>query len=457
MIDQQVENTAAAFYKNPDQLKQRYEVNQKLLDLLALNRIKEMQDAAARQIQLEMAQEQNAEGGIATVADKLANQVGEATKQDIAKNVMMTAQQDMQRKQQAVDQMAEGVASNPVQDFSSSFNRGGIVAFQTGGSTGLVDPETAKIAAEKRLELLKMDPSAEAKKERDELERFVKSAERAAEQKRLSEEVYTGATQKMSPDEELRRMLLAMSGGANAVESLRIAAAEDISRKEQQRAAQQKALEARNKYQQGILGEEMARGKDTYAAGKEAKEGIMGVQKQLLGNVSAERKAEFEAEQELKRARMQQLQRTGEERMYQEWAARRRKLNQDDDPRLFFMEYKGVPGTLTNVREAADAVVAAFSAGGTDYKMFKDIYKNKGAEAANAYRRKREAEIYASRGVDPASLGYKTSGGGAGPTPAASPQVLPLPKTKGELEKDKVYATVHGPAVWNGTQFTIPK
>lgn len=63
MIDQTIQNKADAYKDKPEELQQQYAVKQDLLDLLALQRIKSEKEAAAREMQLQMAEQQAQQGG----------------------------------------------------------------------------------------------------------------------------------------------------------------------------------------------------------------------------------------------------------------------------------------------------------------------------------------------------------------------------------------------------------
>jgi hypothetical protein len=62
MIDQEVNSRVAAYKGNPQALQQKYAVSQQLIDLLALQKIKSMQESAAREMQMQLAQQQAANG-----------------------------------------------------------------------------------------------------------------------------------------------------------------------------------------------------------------------------------------------------------------------------------------------------------------------------------------------------------------------------------------------------------
>ena len=54
-IDQEIQRKVDAYRSNPQALQQRYAQNQQLIDLLALQKLKSEKDAAAKQMQLQMA------------------------------------------------------------------------------------------------------------------------------------------------------------------------------------------------------------------------------------------------------------------------------------------------------------------------------------------------------------------------------------------------------------------
>jgi hypothetical protein len=56
-MDEEVQRKVDAYRANPQQLMQRYQQNQELIDLLALQKLKSEKDAAARDMQLKMQQQ----------------------------------------------------------------------------------------------------------------------------------------------------------------------------------------------------------------------------------------------------------------------------------------------------------------------------------------------------------------------------------------------------------------
>ena len=62
-INQDFQNRVDAYKGNPEALTQRYQQNQQLIDLLALQKIKSEKEAAVRQMQMQMSQQQAGRAG----------------------------------------------------------------------------------------------------------------------------------------------------------------------------------------------------------------------------------------------------------------------------------------------------------------------------------------------------------------------------------------------------------
>ena len=133
MIDQQVASRVAAYRGNPQALQQRYAMSQELIDLLALQKIKSEKEAAAREMQLKMAQQQAANGEApATVAEQREKEVMDLTKQEIASQRGDLLQQQERQKQARMQQLMSGVANAPGARNAmtqQAMAAGGIVAF----------------------------------------------------------------------------------------------------------------------------------------------------------------------------------------------------------------------------------------------------------------------------------------------------------------------------------------
>jgi len=142
-----VDDRVSAYQGNTKPLEQRYAMGQDLLDLLALQKIKSQKDAAARQMQLQMAQ-QNAQNGQAnmTVAQQREQEVNELTKNEMAQQRGDTAQK------QTSDLMA-GIAAAPGANAAAQPNAmaaGGIVGYAGGGAVGYFKGGDVDAARERR-------------------------------------------------------------------------------------------------------------------------------------------------------------------------------------------------------------------------------------------------------------------------------------------------------------------
>ena len=139
MIDQEVNSRVAAYKGNPQALQQKYAASQELIDLLALQKIKSMKEAAAREMQMQMAQQQAANGeSNATVADQREKEVMDMTKQELVQQRGELLQQEQTEQKQAMQKLMGGITN--AQGAASAMQpkamaAGGIVAFDNGGST----------------------------------------------------------------------------------------------------------------------------------------------------------------------------------------------------------------------------------------------------------------------------------------------------------------------------------
>jgi hypothetical protein len=129
MIDQAIQSRLDAYRGNPQALAQRYQMSQDLLDLLALQKIKSEKEAAAREMQLQMAQQR---GQPPTVAQQREQEVMNMTKQELAQQVGQVGQQQVQQQQAAMKKLMGGIAAAPgAQNVMppQAMAAGGIVAF----------------------------------------------------------------------------------------------------------------------------------------------------------------------------------------------------------------------------------------------------------------------------------------------------------------------------------------
>jgi len=143
MIDQDVNARAAAYRGNPQALQQKYAASQQLIDLLALQKIKSMQEAAAREMQMQMAQQQAANGeSNMTVAQQREKEVMDMTKQELAQQRGELAQQQQVDQKEAMQKLMSGIANAPGAASAmepQAMAAGGIVAFKEGDE--VEDPE----------------------------------------------------------------------------------------------------------------------------------------------------------------------------------------------------------------------------------------------------------------------------------------------------------------------------
>jgi hypothetical protein len=127
-IDSIVNTRADAFTNNPQALMQRYAMGQDLLDLLALQKLKQDKEAAARSLQMNMQAPQG------TIKDQLNSQVMDMTKQEVASSLAPGIQQQGQRMaaEQAQNMMGAGLPTQPAPALVGMAG-GGIVGYQEGG------------------------------------------------------------------------------------------------------------------------------------------------------------------------------------------------------------------------------------------------------------------------------------------------------------------------------------
>jgi len=143
MIDQEVASRVQEFKGKPAALQQQYAASQQLIDLLALQKIKSMQETAAREMQMQMAQQQAANGeSNSTIADQREKEVMDMTKQELAQQRGDLAKQQEREQQEAMQRLMGGIASAPGAANAMeprAMAAGGIVAFQSGNQ--VKDPE----------------------------------------------------------------------------------------------------------------------------------------------------------------------------------------------------------------------------------------------------------------------------------------------------------------------------
>jgi len=146
MIDPSVDQRVDAYRGNPQGLMDKFAQKHSLVDLLALQKLKDEKAAAIRETQLKMGQE----GTPPTIADQREQQVLAMTREEVAKQQsdMLQQQQQgqLQKMQQTINQnMPQGVMpqgglpSMPAPNVMppQAMAAGGIVHFDKGGDKGL--------------------------------------------------------------------------------------------------------------------------------------------------------------------------------------------------------------------------------------------------------------------------------------------------------------------------------
>jgi hypothetical protein len=139
-----VDDRVSAYMGNTKPLEQRYAMSQDLLDLLALQKIKSQKDAASRQMQMQMAQQQaqSGEAGM-TVAQQREKQVSELTKNELAQQRGDTAQQQNVEQQANLQKLMGGVASAPGAAIAAQPQ-----AMAAGGIVGYAGPEGSLVGGQ---------------------------------------------------------------------------------------------------------------------------------------------------------------------------------------------------------------------------------------------------------------------------------------------------------------------
>jgi hypothetical protein len=126
-IDQQIQQKVDAYRGNPQQLMQRYQQNQELIDLLALQKLKSEKDAAAREIQMQMQTTPQ------TIKQQREAELLGRTKDEMVKQTGGIMQERQKRQQQNMQRTAnQGLPQLPAGNMQRMAG-GGIVAFAEGG------------------------------------------------------------------------------------------------------------------------------------------------------------------------------------------------------------------------------------------------------------------------------------------------------------------------------------
>ena len=145
-IDNQVNQKVDAYRQNPQALQQRYQQNNELLDLLALQKIKSEKESVANEMKMAMQQSpktiaQQREAEVLDLTKKeMGRNLGEVTKEvgGTAQQQQAVQQKNMQRMAAAGPQPQPRPQAGPQQAMPNMprMAGGGIVAFQNGGGVG---------------------------------------------------------------------------------------------------------------------------------------------------------------------------------------------------------------------------------------------------------------------------------------------------------------------------------
>ena len=155
-INDLVNQKADAYRNNPQVLEKRYQQNQQLLDLLALQKVKSDKEAAARDMQLKMDQNPN------TIAQQREQEVLAMTKDDMAKQTSGILGQRQKQQQKNMQRTAKGQgipAARPPQMAA----QGGIMRFKEGGLSAVEERLKATLGDNFKEKLAAMTPEERKK------------------------------------------------------------------------------------------------------------------------------------------------------------------------------------------------------------------------------------------------------------------------------------------------------
>ncbi len=140
---QDVDARVQAYQGNPQALQQKYQMTQDIFDLIALQKIKSMQQKAKQQMQLQMAKQGGQPG---TVAEQVEKDVLDNTKQELQQQQTERLQAQKAKQDQGMQQLVQrmgqsataqpaGLAGMPAPNAAEpkAMAAGGIVAFAEGG------------------------------------------------------------------------------------------------------------------------------------------------------------------------------------------------------------------------------------------------------------------------------------------------------------------------------------
>ena len=144
-IDRMVQEKADAYRNNPAALQKNYQMNQDLLDLLALQKIKSEKDAAARELQMSM--EQNPQ----TIAEQRGVEAVDRTKDDLVKQVGGVAAQRQRQQQQNIQRAAAGAPPAGAQMTGVAGQSAPNMRMQSGGIVSFAEGDKVEAKTPKEL------------------------------------------------------------------------------------------------------------------------------------------------------------------------------------------------------------------------------------------------------------------------------------------------------------------
>jgi len=125
-IEQQISDKTEAYRNNPQMLMQRYQQNQQLVDLLALQKMKSEKEAAARDIQLQMDQQPQ------TIAQQREQEVQQLTKGELTSQLSGVLQKKQTDQQRNMQQVANSGIAGAMPPNAMGMAEGGIVGYAAG-------------------------------------------------------------------------------------------------------------------------------------------------------------------------------------------------------------------------------------------------------------------------------------------------------------------------------------
>jgi hypothetical protein len=162
-IDQEIQSKVDAYRGNPQALQQRYAQNQQLVDLLALQKLKSEKEAAARDMQMQMAQQPE------TIKQQREAELLGMTKQEMMQQTQGILQQRQAEQQKNMQQVAKGglgalagqrpPAPQPAPQGAPQgmpkMASGGLVAFAPGGAVGGMGGLSEDLSLQEQIDIVR--------------------------------------------------------------------------------------------------------------------------------------------------------------------------------------------------------------------------------------------------------------------------------------------------------------